>query len=73
MKQYLFEYEYSGSRWSISIYADDEADARERFRRASQGQYLGELVAIIPACGGLAMPFVDVACMVRNWWRRVWR
>lgn len=48
-KEFLFEYGFSGARWGISIFAADEAEAREKIRAVGFAQYKGEVIAKIPA------------------------
>lgn len=56
MTEHLFEYTKAreqsiGSRWGISIWAEDEADARDRLRRAAEGEFIGVLYAKVPFLG----------------------
>lgn len=46
MTEHLFEYRKvrdgrDGSVWGISVWAEDEVDARDRLRRAADGEFLG--------------------------------
>jgi len=54
MAEHLFEYDkvregFDGSRFGISIWAENEADARDRLRRAAEGEFLGVCHRTIPA------------------------
>jgi hypothetical protein len=54
MTEHLFEYEkvrdgHDGKVWGISVWAENEADARDRLRRASEGAFLGVCHKVIPA------------------------
>jgi hypothetical protein len=54
MTKHLFEYDKAregseGSRWGISVWAENEADARDRLRRAAEGDFLGVCHKVIPA------------------------
>jgi hypothetical protein len=48
-KDYLCEYVYGDSRWSITIKAQSFEDARARLKALSDGKVLGEVYAVIPA------------------------
>lgn len=46
MTEHLFEYSKerdgsAGHMWAISVWAENEADARDRLRRAAEGQFIG--------------------------------
>ena len=54
MTEHLFEYEkerdgYDGKTWGISVWAENEADARDRLRLAAEGSFLGVCHKVIPA------------------------
>lgn len=48
-REFLFEYGFASDRWGISIFAADEAEAREKIKAVAFAQYKGELFAKIPA------------------------
>jgi hypothetical protein len=48
-KDYLCEYVYGDSRWSITIKARSFSDARARLKALASGEVSGELHAVIPA------------------------
>lgn len=55
MKEYTFSYRFDNKIWSVSIYADNEHEAKMKFwALAENGQYDGEVVCKINAtkpCG----------------------
>lgn len=66
MKQYLYEYEYGGSKWCFHLHAEDVDEARARLRLIAHAKYCGEVYATIPAsCGWL----VKAWCAVANFFR----
>jgi len=53
MTEHLFEYKkqidgVEGTVWGLSVWAVDEQDARDRLRRASEGDFVGIAYARIP-------------------------
>lgn len=56
MNDYLFEYDYKGATWGITIRAETEHDARQRLWHASaKGEYMGQVAARMPALDGGAL------------------
>lgn len=50
MKEYTFSYRFDNKTWAISIYADNEEEAKRKFwALAENGQYDGEVVCKIDA------------------------
>lgn len=47
-RNYLCEYSYQGSRWSIEIAASSLEDAEARLRQLAGGKVLGVTQAVIP-------------------------
>lgn len=62
MKTHLFKYFHDGSWWQFEIPAESEEEARARLKKLPHSQYLGTLVAKIPA--GLGA-FAWLIC----WWK----
>lgn len=52
MREYLFSYRYDGTDWGISIFAEDEAQAKQKIKMVSLARYDGELMARLPAVVG---------------------
>lgn len=50
-RKFLFEYHHKGAWWCLDIYADNEADAREKVKAAGLSRYKGEVYATIPVHG----------------------
>lgn len=65
MKEYLFSYRFGGSEWGVSIFAANEAEAREKIKAVGMARYDGELALRIPA----AMPGAGWLVRFLCWWR----
>lgn len=63
-REFLFNYRFDGADWSISIFARDPAEAREKIKAVSFARFEGELYARIPAVPGAGW-LTRVLC----WWK----
>lgn len=57
MTEHLFEYQKAtddslGTLWGISVWAIDEQDARDRLRRAAEGNFVGVVYQRVPVDEG---------------------
>lgn len=64
-REFLFSYHFGGSEWGISIYAADEAEAREKIKAVGMARYTGELFAKIPAAVPGSGLWIRLVC----WWK----
>lgn len=49
MKEYLFSYYFKGKKWSTSVFAETEAEAKLKMLAQAQADYDGVLAMRIPA------------------------
>lgn len=69
-REFLFTYRFGGSEWSTSLFAADEAEAREKIKAQGMARLDGPLVMTIPAYAGLGGLVPSLFCKIGNWWRR---
>ena len=50
-REFAFTYRFNGAEWTISIFADDPAQAREKIKQVALARYDGEIVKRIPVPG----------------------
>ena len=66
-KTFLFEYHHDGGTWMLEVPGTDLDDAKARVKKLPLARPLGELVAKIPARGGL---LAKALCGLRNFCRQ---
>lgn len=49
MREFLFTYHFGGKSWGTSVFADSEAEAKEKIKAVGMARYDGELHMRIPA------------------------
>lgn len=64
-KTYLFEYFHEGSTWMVEIPATSLDDAHARIKKLPWAKPVGELIAKVPAVGGLGF-LARFACWLKN-------
>jgi hypothetical protein len=56
-REFLFSYHFAGKTWGTSVFADSEAEAKEKIKAVGMARYDGELMmripAALPGAGGL--------------------
>ena len=67
MREFLFNYRFGGEEWGISIFADDQAQAKEKIKAVALARYEGELAMRIPAFVPGAGLIARAICWWRNW------
>jgi hypothetical protein len=50
-KQFVCEYRFDGSKWSVEVWASTLEEAEMKLRAMGKGKVLGQLAATIPAGG----------------------
>jgi len=67
MKEYLFSYRFDGKEWGTSLFAENEAQAREKIKAQGMARFDGELMgrtpAVLPGAGLLTRLIVRF----KNW------
>jgi hypothetical protein len=67
--EFLYEYDFDGSRWSFTLHAKGSEEAKRRVRAIGlTGVVCGQVAATIPAVGPhwIMMPILTLVCWVRN-------
>lgn len=65
-REFLFEYHFGGSTWGTSVWATDEAQAREKIKAVGMSRYVGECYARIPSSIPAAGIFVRAYTWFKN-------
>lgn len=47
-REFLFNYRFDGADWGVTIFADSEAEAREKIKAVALARYEGEVYMKIP-------------------------
>lgn len=70
-REFLFSYRFNGSDWSTTVFARDEAEAKEKIKQVGLARYDGEVFLRVPATvsGGV---FVRGLVWLQNL-RRTWK
>lgn len=63
-REFLFEYHFGGATWGTSVFADTEAEAREKIKVVGMARYVGESHGKIPAVPGGSL-LAELVC----WWK----
>lgn len=58
MREYLFEYHFSGSTWGITIHADSMAEAKEKIKAVGMANYKGETYAHLRVGSQVNLPLL---------------
>jgi hypothetical protein len=66
MREFLFNYRFGGAEWGITVFADNEAQAREKIRAVALARYEGEVHMRIPAAVGLFGIVPRLICWLRS-------
>jgi hypothetical protein len=65
-REFLFRYHWDGKEWGTSLFAADEAEAREKIRAQGMARFDGELMARIPA----TVPAAGLITRLICWWKK---
>jgi hypothetical protein len=65
-REFLFAYHFGGAEWGISIFASDEAEAKEKIKAVGMARFDGELAMRIPAYAGAGGLVPSLICWLRN-------
>jgi hypothetical protein len=70
-RDYLFDYPFGGSRWSLTITAVSEDEARARLEAMRYARYAGELffIVTVPGSAGLRQ-FLNRLRRAFDWFRQ---
>lgn len=52
-REFLFTYHFDGKSWGTSVFASDEAEAKEKIKAVGMARYDGELMMRIPAAASM--------------------
>jgi hypothetical protein len=64
-REFLFSYHFGGKTWGTSVFAADEAEAKEKIKAVGMARYDGELAMRIPA----ALPCAGLFTRFMCWWK----
>lgn len=63
-REFLFSYHFAGRSWGTSIFAADEAEAKEKIKAVGMARLDGELMGRIPT----ALPGAGILTRLIVWW-----